>query len=124
MGFFDFLRPTDINRRLEEFDAMPEAVLLDVRTPQEYSEGHIPCSENVPLQHIDEIRQKISVKDTPLFVYCHSGARSSEAASMLREMGYTRVMNIGGICSYLGKVERGSERRICWHGSFCSVGTD
>ena len=109
MGFFDFLKPSDINRRLEEYDAAPDAVLLDVRTAQEYMEGHIPCSENVPLQDIDEIHH-IAGKDTPLFVYCHSGARSSEAASRLREMGYTCVMNIGGICSYLGRVERGERR--------------
>ena len=45
-------------------------------------------------------------KDTPLFVYCHSGARSSQAVGQLARMGYTRVKNIGGIAAYQGKVER------------------
>lgn len=113
MAFFDFLRHVDINRGLEEYDQTPEAILLDVRTPQEYSEGHIPCSENIPLQNIAGIRRVADRKNTPLFVYCHSGARSSQAASALREMGYTHVKNIGGLCSYLGKVERGSRRQAC-----------
>lgn len=117
MGFFDFLKHADINQLLEEYDNTPQAILLDVRTRQEYNEGHIPCSENLPLQSIDEILRIASRKDTPLFVYCHSGARSSHAASALREMGYTHVKNIGGICSYLGKVERGSEKQVCWHGT-------
>jgi len=41
-----------------------------------------------------------------LFVYCYSGARSRQAATMLGQMGYTKVNNIGGISSYRGKVER------------------
>lgn len=44
--------------------------------------------------------------DTPLFVYCHSGARSREAVSMLERMGYQQVKNIGGITAYKGEVER------------------
>lgn len=116
MGFWGFHRHEDINRRLEEYDATPQAVLLDVRTPQEYRAGHIPCSENVPLQQIDSVSSVADRKDTPLFVYCYSGARSSEAASVLRAMGYTRVKDIGGICSYLGAVERGCAPRACWNG--------
>ena len=45
-------------------------------------------------------------KDTPLFVYCHSGARSSQAVRLLARMGYTNLKNIGGIAAYTGKVER------------------
>ena len=44
-------------------------------------------------------------KDTPLFVYCHSGARSRQAAALLAQMGYTNAKNIGGIAAYRGKVE-------------------
>ena len=109
MGFFQFLKPVDINHRLESYDAIPDALLLDVRTPVEYNNGHIPLSWNVPLQQIEDIRHITASKNTPLFVYCHSGARSSKAASMLREMGYTRVENIGGICAYRGRLERGNK---------------
>ena len=45
-------------------------------------------------------------KDTPLFVYCHSGARSSQAVRALTRMGYNNVKNIGGIAAYTGEVER------------------
>ncbi|MBQ8619677.1 MAG: rhodanese-like domain-containing protein [Clostridia bacterium] len=113
MGIFDFLKRVDINQRLESYDAMPDALLVDVRTPQEYCEGHIPCSRNVPLQSIEDIRHMTARKDVPLFVYCHSGARSCKAACMLREMGYTHVENIGGFCSYLGKIERGNKPCHC-----------
>ena len=81
-----------------------------MRTPEEYKEGHIPGSLNIPLQAIDKVESVVENIDAPLYVYCHSGARSSEAVSRLREMGYTHAMNIGGICSYLGRVERGGRR--------------
>ena len=106
MGFFDFLKQPDINRGIQEFMNMEGAVLLDVRTPQEYQEGHIPGSKNVPLQTIDKISSVADNKNIPLFVYCYSGGRSRQATSMLQHMGYTNVQNIGGIAAYQGKVER------------------
>ena len=106
MGFFDFLRQPDINQGVNEYKNTGGAVLLDVRTPQEYGEGHIPESKNVPLQTLDKGMAAVGNKDTELFVYCYSGARSRQAAAMLGQMGYTRVHNIGGISSYRGRVER------------------
>lgn len=81
------------------------AVLLDVRTPKEYQEGHIPKSKNVPLQQLDNIISVAKNKDIPLFVYCYSGSRSRQATGMLQRMGYSKVNNIGGIAAYSGKVE-------------------
>jgi len=106
MGFFDFLRQPDVNQGVNDYKNSTGAVLLDVRTPEEYSEGHIPESKNVPLQALDNVRSVVEHKDTELFVYCHSGARSRQAAVILGQMGYTKVNNIGGISSYRGKVER------------------
>ena len=83
-----------------------KVTVLDVRTPQEYREGHIPGSKNVPLQTLDKVRLVVENKDTELFVYCYSGARSRQATVMLQHMGYTNVQNIGGIAAYQGKVER------------------
>lgn len=48
---------------------------------------------------------RISDKNAPLFVYCHSGARSRQAVGELQRMGYLHVKNIGGISAYTGKVE-------------------
>lgn len=106
MGFFDFLRQPDVNQGVNDYKNTAGAVLLDVRTPEEYSEGHIPESKNVPLQTLDNVRSVVENKDTELFVYCYSGARSRQAAAALGQMGYTKVNNIGGIASYRGKVER------------------
>lgn len=106
MGFFDFLRQPDVNQGVNDYKNSTGAVLLDVRTPEEYSEGHIPESKNVPLQALDNVRSVVENKDTELFVYCYSGARSRQAAAVLKQMGYTKVNNIGGISSYRGKVER------------------
>lgn len=106
MGIFDWLRPTDINKGVEAFRAEPGAVLLDVRTPQEYCEGRIPGSRNIPLQSLGQVEAIAMDKGTPLFVYCYSGARSRCAVGMLRQMGYTRVEDIGGITGYRGQLER------------------
>jgi len=106
MGFFDFLKQPDINQGVKEFKQREDAILLDVRTPQEYREGHIPGSTNVPLQQLDKISAVTENKDVPMFVYCHSGARSRQATAMLQHMGYSNANNIGGIAAYQGKVER------------------
>ena len=106
MSIFDFFKQPDINKGLKEYAEAENAVLLDVRTPQEYGEGHIPGSKNVPLQTLDKVRLVVENKDAELFVYCYSGARSRQATAMLQHMGYTNVQNIGGIAAYHGKVER------------------
>ena len=106
MGFFDFLKQPDINKGAMEYRDTNGAVLLDVRTPQEYREGHIPGSKNVPLQQLDKISSVADNKNIPLFVYCYSGGRSRQAVSYLQHMGYSNVNNIGGIAAYRGKVER------------------
>ena len=106
MGFFDFFKQPDVNRGVEEYQSTSGAVLLDVRTPEEYRSGHIPGSKNIPLQTIDRVGSVAENKDTALYVYCQSGARSRQAAELLKQMGYTNVNNIGGIAAYEGKVER------------------
>lgn len=105
MGFFDLFRQPDINQGVEEYRAVPQAILLDVRTPEEYGGGHVPRSRNLPLQQIEKITSIAEKKETPLFVYCQSGARSRQAVSLLQRMGYENVNNIGGMSAYRGKVE-------------------
>ncbi|MBQ8141167.1 MAG: rhodanese-like domain-containing protein [Clostridia bacterium] len=102
MGFFDFLKQPDVNQGVRNYKNTAGAVLLDVHTPEEYSEGHIPESKNVPLQALDKVRTVVENKDTELFVYCYSGARGRQATAALGQMGYTKVNNIGGISSYRG----------------------
>lgn len=106
MKFFDSFRQVDINQGVKEYQSTPGAVLVDVRTPEEYRQGHIPESKNIPLQMIDKGVFIAENKNTALFVYCKSGSRSRQAVNILSEMGYTNVHNIGGITAYLGKVEQ------------------
>jgi len=105
MGIFDWLRGPDINSGVEEYRNTAGALLLDVRTGAEYAEGHIPGSRSLPLQMLDSEEPLEEKKDTPIYVYCLSGARSRQAAGILRRAGYTQVKDIGGIAAYDGKVE-------------------
>ena len=106
MDLFRFLKTPNIRDGLDSYRSTPGAMLLDVRTPQEYGDGHIPGSRNVPLQTLDRVHAVAEDLSVPLFVYCYSGARSRQAVQALRQMGYTNVTNIGGIANYSGKVER------------------
>ena len=80
----------------------PNAVLLDVRTPEEYAEGHIPGSVNHPLERMQSYDGDVFA---PIFAYCRSGARSARAVALLKELDYDAV-NLGGIIDYRGKLER------------------
>ena len=100
MGLFDIFRSVDINEELKNMKTIPGAVLLDVREKDEYEEEHIPDSVNIPLSNLDKISDMHYAKDTPLFVYCHSGRRSGLAVMRLRELGYINAKNIGGIIHY------------------------
>ena len=106
MGFFRFFRQPDINQGVKDYRNTAGALLLDVRTPREYREGHISGSINVPLQSIDNIEYVTDNKEKVLYVYCRSGVRSREATGILRDMGFTDVRNIGGIEAYAGQVAR------------------
>ena len=102
MGLLDFLRGPDINKGIEEYKRTEGAALIDVRSPEEYSERNVPGSINIPLQSIGRIQDIITDKDPPLFVHCYSGSRSSAAVKALKQMGYNNAKNIGGISSYKG----------------------
>ena len=97
---------SDINRGYQEFKDTKNAVLLDVRTREEYDEGHIPLSKNVPLDEIDKVKNMVSDKHTPLYLYCYSGVRSLEATQKLVSLCFEKVNNIGGISSYKGEIEK------------------
>ena len=72
---------------------------FDVREEDEYITGHARGAELFPLGTIDEdsAEERIPAKDTPLFLYCRSGARSRAAANKLLSFGYRRVYDLGGL---------------------------
>lgn len=95
----------DINAGVAEYQKTPNAKLIDVREADEYAAGHIPASINLPLSKIESAQGEITDLDTPLFVYCRSGNRSGQAVAWLKQAGYSKVKNIGGIANYRGKTE-------------------
>lgn len=95
----------DINTGVAEYQKTPNAKLIDVREADEYAAGHIPASINLPLSKIESAQGEITDLDTPLFVYCRSGNRSGQAVAWLKQAGYSKVKNIGGIADYSGKTE-------------------
>jgi phage shock protein E len=72
------------------------AQVVDVRTPEEFREGSFPGAVNVPVNDLSRRMAEIK-KDKAVVLYCASGARSSMAARMLKQAGYTEVVNAGGI---------------------------
>lgn len=104
MRLFNYFKEPDFNQGIKDYHNNPGAILLDVRSPKEYKSGHIPGSHNVPLQVIGDVADLAANKDAKLFVYCQSGARSRQAVSALKSMGYANVKNIGGIAAYRGRV--------------------
>ena len=105
MGIFgNKAERADINQAVAARES--ESVLIDARDPKEYAAGHIPGSVNVPAGSIHMVDTEIPDLDTPVYVYCLSGARSSRAVASLQNMGYTNVKNIGGINKYKGHIEK------------------
>ncbi len=78
-------------------------VILDVRTAEEFQEKHIPNAINIPNETIgrDEIKE-LPDKDQLILVYCRSGNRSKQASEKLVKLGYTNIVEFGGINSWTG----------------------
>lgn len=74
-------------------------LLLDVRTPEEFADGHIVDAANIAVEtlasRLDEVPD-----DQPIVVYCRSGNRSAQAARILQQAGYTNIYDLGGIINW------------------------
>ena len=83
-------------------------VIVDVRRQEEYDQGHIPGAVLIPNEQIGTERpEKLPDRDQVILVYCRSGSRSKQAAQKLADMGYTRVVELGGLNTWTGEVVRG-----------------
>lgn len=76
------------------------AILLDVRTPEEFGSEHVPGALNVPLQELTARLHELGSKERPLVVYCRSGRRSAEATRLLREAGFRHVHDMGAMLEW------------------------
>ena len=106
MSLFNFNMGPDINEGVKEWKNTENGILLDIRTMEEYMEGHIPGCTHLPLHMINDIPSVTTDFDTPIFLYCRSGVRTLQALNILNLMGYNNVKNIGGITYYKGEIER------------------
>ena len=96
----------------EEAAAMMEEessyIILDVRTAQEYSEKHIPGAINIPNEDIGtEDIPELPDKEQLILVYCRSGNRSKQASEKLVKLGYTNIVEFGGINDWTGETVSG-----------------
>lgn len=85
-----------------QFEQNEDAQLLDVRTAQEYAEGHIAGSVNIDIFAADFDQQVQQLdKNKPVYVYCRSGRRSANAMARMRDAGFTEIHNLqGGIMAW------------------------
>ena len=82
-------------------------IILDVRRADEFAEGHIPgainvANESIGTEEIPELPDKAQL----ILVYCRSGRRSKEAAEKLVKLGYTNIVEFGGILDWTGEIEK------------------
>ena len=87
--------PSDINIEQMETLIKQGAIVIDVRSPQEFAEGHIPGAICIPEYNIQrEIRNKVPNINSLIIVYCDSGVRSINAQKRLQKIGYKQVYNL------------------------------
>ena len=93
---------------LELMKADSGYILLDVRRTDEFEEGHIPGAINIPNESIgtEEI-DELPDKNQTIYVYCRSGNRSKQASQKLVDLGYTNIIEFGGIIDYSGETVKG-----------------
>ncbi|WP_424494424.1 rhodanese-like domain-containing protein [Salinimicrobium sp. GXAS 041] len=99
-----------INLKPQEFKAEIQAAhvqLIDVRTPEEFDEGHIVGAKNVDYKSNDFLMEIDRLdRERPVYIYCRSGNRSSNAAKELYQMGFLKIYNLeGGYLSWQKKLK-------------------
>ncbi len=103
-------RQITMSEAVELMEKEENALILDVRTQQEYAAGHIPGAIVIPNETIgtEEIAQ-LPDKEQLIMVYCRSGNRSKQASEKLAKLGYTNIVEFGGIIDWPGEMVTGME---------------
>jgi phage shock protein E len=81
--------------------------VLDVRTPAEFQEGHVPGALNIPHDQVAARSAELGARDRPVLLYCRTGRRSGIAAAELAKLGFTAVYDFRTISDWPGPVEKG-----------------
>ena len=89
------------NQAYDLMQSQNNCTVLDVRTPEEFSQGHIPDAILIPDYELAKRAEKeLPDKNALILVYCRSGNRSRQAANTLLKLGYTNVKDFGGIIDW------------------------
>ena len=97
-------RQISMNEAVTMFAKETDYIILDVRTPEEFSQRHIPNAINVPNETIGTMEiPELPDKEQLIFVYCRSGNRSKQASEKLVSLGYTNIVEFGGINDWTGE---------------------
>ena len=95
-----------MDKAIQEMQNSTGYELVDVRTKKEYESGHIPGAINIVNEEIDaNVKEILKDQDQIIYVYCRSGNRSKQASQKLVDLGYTNIVEIGGINAYSGEIE-------------------
>lgn len=91
----------------EIFERPGEYIIVDVRRADEFAQGHIPGAINIANEDIGDTEPAdLPDKNQTIYVYCRSGNRSKQASEKLAAMGYTNIIEFGGIIDWNGEIER------------------
>lgn len=90
----------EVNGIIENYENLEHVYIIDVREEDEYEEGHLINSYNIPLSRLEDINNENISKDAKIIIYCRSGNRSKTAQERLNNMGYTNVYDMGGITNW------------------------
>ena len=100
-------RQISMNEAVKMMKDEKNYIILDARRPDEYAEGHIPGAINVPNEEIGTAEiAELPDKSQLILVYCRSGKRSKEASEKLVKLGYTNIVEFGGILNWKGEIEK------------------
>lgn len=84
-------------------EILPSAMVIDVRTADEYKSGHFSGAANIPVDRISKSAKRLGDKDSPKIIYCASGARAKQAARVMKSMGFSSVY-VGGTLGQMNKL--------------------
>lgn len=103
-------RQVSMDEAIAMLEEKNDYIILDVRTPEEFAEKHIPDAINIPNETIgtEEIPE-LPDKEQLILVYCRSGNRSKQASEKLVRLGYTNIVEFGGINDWPGETVSGNE---------------
>ena len=99
-GYLFFCRGREIQGTDAHQLVAAGARLLDVRSAEEFGRGHLPGAFNIPVQELDNRLGEVGPRSGDVVVYCRSGHRSSRAAQLLREHGFTKVHDLGPMTAW------------------------